>query len=63
MLCSIPSEPINGLSGTDQKNTISRVPFLGNIPILGHLLRGTITDTLRIEVTVFLAPYIPVAEQ
>ncbi len=49
---------IGGLFRKDQKKSISKVPLLGNIPILGYLFRKTITDTIKTEITVFLTPHI-----
>ena len=54
---------IGGLFRKDKKKTITKVPLLGNIPILGHLFRKTTTDMIKTEITVFLTPHIITTEK
>jgi type IV pilus assembly protein PilQ len=53
---------IGGLFRKNKKTSISKVPLLGDIPILGHLFRKKITDTVKTEITVFLTPHIITVE-
>jgi len=49
---------IGGLM-SDQETTLTRkVPLLGDIPLLGHAFKRTVTDTEKTELLIFLTPYI-----
>jgi type II secretory pathway component GspD/PulD (secretin) len=43
---------LGGLIGTNHSDTVDRVPFLGEIPVLGELFKGT--SKLAIETNLFL---------
>jgi general secretion pathway protein D len=37
---------------------VTKVPFLGDLPILGHLFRSTVTKHTKVNLLVFLTPHI-----
>lgn len=47
---------IGGVFATNYSESFSRVPFLGNIPILGSLFRNHTTNESRDEMLVFVTP-------
>ncbi len=47
---------LGGLIREDKNLTESRVPFLGDIPFLGHLFKNKTTNKNRTELIVFLRP-------
>lgn len=47
---------IGGLMQDQQQETISKVPWLGDIPILGNLFRRTERSDVKTELLVFLTP-------
>ena len=49
---------IAGMIETDTDDTISAVPFLGAIPLLGHLFKSTRQATVNRELIVFITPRI-----
>ncbi len=49
---------IGGLVKNKEGKTISKVPLLGDIPILGHAFRHEDTTTDKINLVVILTPYI-----
>ncbi len=49
---------IGGLIKQEDNRTDSRVPFLGSIPILGHLFGNKSKDQTQIELAVFITPQI-----
>ena len=49
---------LGGLIDDDIQETISRVPVLGDIPILGRLFRSSSKSVIRRNLTVFLRPKI-----
>jgi type II secretory pathway component GspD/PulD (secretin) len=49
---------IAGMIETDTNDTVSAVPFLGAIPLLGQLFKSTRQDTVNRELIVFLTPRI-----
>jgi general secretion pathway protein D len=49
---------IAGLIGDDTDYSVTKVPCLGDIPILGWLFRSESTTTRRTNLLVFLTPYI-----
>jgi type IV pilus assembly protein PilQ len=54
---------IGGIIEEEQRSNIQRVPFLGKLPIIGFLFRGTTRDTAKKELLIFITPQIlePVA--
>ncbi len=49
---------IGGLMRDVKKSTISKVPFLGDIPILGWLFKTRSSQTEKVNLLLFLTPYI-----
>lgn len=49
---------LGGIYEQDKKNQIERVPFLGNLPVIGHLFRHTLTQKSRRELLIFVTPKI-----
>lgn len=49
---------ISGLIQEDDRKTTTRIPFLGAIPVLGHLFRYDNKSKSRTELIVFLTPHI-----
>lgn len=49
---------IGGLITDDDRNAVSKVPFLGDLPVLGNLFRNTSDSKTRSELLVFITPTI-----
>ncbi|WP_200761202.1 ABC transporter transmembrane domain-containing protein [Poriferisphaera corsica] len=49
---------IGGLVSRDQNSQIDKVPFLGDIPLIGNLFRSTDKQKKRREVIIVITPYI-----
>ncbi len=49
---------ISGLMREDQVRAVSKVPLLGDIPLLGHLFRRTADRTERTNLLIFVTPHI-----
>jgi type IV pilus secretin PilQ/predicted competence protein len=49
---------IAGLLSEDETETVSKVPLLGDIPILGHLFRHTATQVKRSDLLIKITPRI-----
>jgi len=49
---------LGGLIDEDVQESVSKVPFLGDIPILGHLFKTTTTSKRKRNLMVFLRPTI-----
>ncbi|MFQ5697482.1 MAG: type II secretion system secretin GspD [Myxococcota bacterium] len=49
---------IGGILKEDENETISKVPFLGDIPILGWLFKKTSTSTVKTNLIVIITPHI-----
>ena len=49
---------ISGLIREDEINQVSKVPFLGDIPILGHLFRSTSERRQRTNLLIFVTPHL-----
>lgn len=49
---------ISGLMRDDRIRTISKVPLLGDIPLLGHLFRRNVDRTQRTNLLIFVTPHI-----
>ena len=54
---------IAGLVGEDMDSSVSKVPCLGDIPLLGWLFRSESTTSRRTNLLVFLTPYIVASPQ
>ncbi|MHB8254640.1 MAG: type IV pilus secretin PilQ [Acidiferrobacter sp.] len=49
---------IGGIYQNSRLRSVTKVPFLGDIPILGYLFRNTTTNNTRTELLIFLTPRI-----
>jgi len=49
---------IGGLIADDITNSRSQIPFIGDIPVIGNLVRSTTTDRRKINLLMFLTPHI-----
>jgi general secretion pathway protein D len=49
---------IGGLMQTTKKESQSKIPVLGDIPILGWAFRRTVTDNEKTELLIFLTPHV-----
>ncbi len=49
---------IGGLMETKKKETISRVPFLGNIPLFGYVFRRKEKNNVKTDLLIFVTPHI-----
>jgi len=49
---------IGGLMADSKAETVTKIPFLGDIPILGNLFKHKVTDGSKQELIIFLTPYI-----
>lgn len=47
---------IGGLMKSSDSEIVSKVPFLGDIPALGHLFRNAVTQTEKTELVILLKP-------
>lgn len=54
---------IGGLMRDVENETISKVPFLGDVPVLGLLFRNTTTTTTKQNLVLMLTPYIIESEE
>lgn len=49
---------IAGLIGSEEARSLSKVPFLGDLPILGHFFRNEKTSKTESEIMIFLTAHI-----
>jgi type II secretory pathway component GspD/PulD (secretin) len=49
---------IGGLRKDEKVKQVRKVPIFGNIPLMGGLFRNTNEDIEKIELVLFLTPYI-----
>ncbi len=49
---------VGGLISSDKGKTSSRIPWLGNIPLLGYLFRSDSDEIVRRELLVMITPYV-----
>ncbi len=49
---------LGGLISNNQQNSVSKVPLLGDIPVLGHLFKHTRTSESKTNLLVFITPRI-----
>lgn len=49
---------LSGIIQEGERTTVSKVPILGDLPLIGSLFRSTISNTARSEVIVLLTPQI-----
>ena len=53
---------LGGLVRTDNQNTVSKMPFLGDIPILGQAFRHKDKNDVQRELVIFITPHIVTEE-
>ncbi len=49
---------IGGIFTQQERDTVNKVPLLGDIPVLGHLFRNRIRESNKTELLVFITPKI-----
>jgi general secretion pathway protein D len=49
---------IGGLMENSKADTVTKIPLLGDIPVLGFLFRHTVKSTIKTELMIFLTPHI-----
>jgi type IV pilus assembly protein PilQ len=49
---------LGGILETDRSETVTKVPYLGDIPVLGHLFKSTTTINKKNELLIFVTPKI-----
>ena len=49
---------LGGILTTEQLKNLFKTPFLGDIPVLGHLFRYTEQSNQKVELLVFITPKI-----
>ena len=49
---------IGGIIQEEERNSITKVPFLGDIPLLGYLFKSTVITTDKTELLVLITPHI-----
>jgi len=49
---------MGGLRRRDKSNTASKIPILGDIPLLGNLFRSKDTSTTETELVIFITPHL-----
>lgn len=49
---------LSGIIQDGERTNVSKIPILGDLPLIGSLFRSTFTDTARSEVIVLLTPQI-----
>lgn len=47
---------LGGIYEQEQRNDINKVPFLGDVPVLGHLFKRTTKRDLKKELLIFITP-------
>ena len=47
---------IGGIFEQNESNTVTKVPLLGDIPVLGNLFKNKSTATSRSELLIFITP-------
>ncbi|MEE8543618.1 MAG: type IV pilus secretin PilQ, partial [Gammaproteobacteria bacterium] len=49
---------LGGIFETEERETINKVPVLGDLPVLGYLFRSTVTLNNQAELLIFVTPRI-----
>jgi len=49
---------LGGIYETENREVVSQVPILGDIPIIGRLFRSTVTESNKSELLIFITPKI-----
>jgi type IV pilus assembly protein PilQ len=53
---------IGGLTRDEESKTVSKIPLLGDIPILGHLFKKTTINHTKSDLIIFIIPHVVPAE-
>ncbi len=53
---------IGGLVKEEETNTVTKIPLLGDIPVLGHLFKKTVTRRETNDLMIFIIPHVMSAE-
>jgi type IV pilus assembly protein PilQ len=56
---------IGGIIEEEDRDNVSKVPWLGDLPVIGYLFKGTTKEKTKKELLIFITPQIlePVALQ
>ena len=54
---------IGGMIQDQKTDTINKIPFLGDIPLIGRLFQHTVTGKTKTEVLIFLTPMVAMSPQ
>ena len=49
---------IGGLIGSEEAKSMSKIPFLGDLPIIGHFFRNIKNSKTDSEIVIFLTAHI-----
>lgn len=49
---------IGGIFEQDETTSTDKVPFLGDLPVLGHMFKNRVTNTSKTETLIFITPVI-----
>jgi type IV pilus assembly protein PilQ len=49
---------IGGIYTQDERSSVDKVPFLGDLPVLGNMFRSTLKSDAKTELLIFLTPRI-----
>lgn len=49
---------IAGLISDNRTSTVNKVPFLGDIPVIGYAFKNTVSEVQKKELVIFLTPHI-----
>ena len=49
---------LGGIFETEERETVNKVPVLGDVPVLGYLFRSTVTVNNQAELLIFVTPKI-----
>jgi type IV pilus assembly protein PilQ len=47
---------LGGIFQLTDSNTVTKVPLLGDVPVLGYLFRNTSRSTVKSELLIFITP-------
>jgi type IV pilus assembly protein PilQ len=51
---------LGGILETEKRDSVTKVPFLGDIPVLGHLFKTTSKVNNKDELLIFVTPKIQI---
>ena len=47
---------IGGIFELEETNSVNKIPFLGDVPVLGHLFKSNTRQSEKREMLVFITP-------